>query len=76
MNDETFAAEIREREKRRRRKGLLWDIASVVFHVALFAAIILATPARDLLAERKKTMSKHSFVRVTTVSRRNTVPMS
>ena len=54
MNDARFADEIRERERVRRRREMLWNAASVAFHVALVAAIVWMTPARSLIAERKK----------------------
>ena len=54
MNDARFADEIRERERVRRRREMLWNAASVAFHVALVLAIVWMTPARSLLVERKK----------------------
>ena len=54
MNDARFADEIRERERVRRRREMLWNAASVAFHVALVAAIVWMTPARSLIAERRK----------------------
>ena len=54
MNDARFADEIRERERVRRRREMLWNAASVAFHVALVAVIVWMTPARSLIAERKK----------------------
>ena len=54
MNDARFADEIRERERVRRRREMLWNAASVAFHVALVAAIVWMTPARSLITERKK----------------------
>lgn len=54
MNDERFADEIRERERKRRRGEMLWNAASVAFHVALVLAVVWMTPARNLLAERRK----------------------
>ena len=54
MNDARFADEIRERERVRRRREMLWNAASVAFHVVLVAAIVWMTPARSLLVERKK----------------------
>ena len=41
MNARLFSDEIRERERRRRRKDLLWSVASFVLHVAVFAAIVM-----------------------------------
>ena len=63
MNARLFSDEIRERERRRRRKDLLWSVASFVLHVAVFAAIVMmslvfdkekkkANPAADLSADR------------------------
>ena len=54
MNDARFADELRERERVRRRREMLWNAASVAFHVALVAAIVWMTPARSLITERKK----------------------
>ena len=54
MNDARFADEIRERERVRRRREVLWNAASVAFHVVLVLAIVWMTPARSLLVERKK----------------------
>ena len=54
MNEARFADEIRERERQRRRREFWWNAASVAFHVALFGAIVLLTPARSLLVEKKK----------------------
>lgn len=54
MNETRFADEIRERERQRRRKEFWWNAASIAFHIALFGAIILLTPARSLLVEKKK----------------------
>ena len=54
MNDARFADEIRERERVRRRREMLWNAASVAFHVVLVLAIVWMTPARSLLVERKK----------------------
>ena len=54
MNGARFADEIRERERVRRRGEMLWNAASVAFHVVLVLAIVWMTPARSLLVERKK----------------------
>ncbi len=54
MNEARFADEIRQRERVRSRREMLWNAASVAFHVALFGAIVWMTPARSLLSERKK----------------------
>ena len=54
MNESRFADELRERERLRRRKEFWWNAASVAFHVVLFGAIVLLTPARSLLVEKKK----------------------
>lgn len=54
MNEARFADEIRERERVRRRREILWSAASVAFHVALVLAIVWMTPARSLITERKK----------------------
>ena len=54
MNEARFADELRERERLRRRKEFWWNAASVAFHVVLFGAIVLLTPARSLLVEKKK----------------------
>ena len=54
MNDARFADEIRERERVRRRREMLWNAASVAFHVVLVLAIVWMTPARSLITERKK----------------------
>ena len=54
MNDRLFSDEIRERMRKRRRKDLLWSVASFFLHVVLFGAIILLTPAKSLVFDEKK----------------------
>ena len=54
MNERLFSDEIRERERKRRRKDLLWSVASFFLHVALFGAIIMLTPVKSLVFEEKK----------------------
>ena len=54
MNERLFSDEIRARERRRRRKDLLWSVASFVLHVAVFAAIVLMTPVKSLVFEKEK----------------------
>lgn len=54
MNDELFADEIRRRERARRRKGPVWTVCSFVLHIAIFALIILLTPAKSLIFEPKE----------------------
>ena len=54
MDEKLFSDEIRERERKRRRGGLLWNIASFVLHVALFVAIVLLTPVKSLVFEEKE----------------------
>ena len=44
MNDARFADEIRERERVRRRREMLWNAASVAFHVALVAVLLSLQP--------------------------------
>ena len=54
MNARLFSDEIRERERRRRRKDLLWSVASFVLHVAVFAAIVMMTPVKSLVFDKEK----------------------
>ncbi len=54
MDGRLFSDEIRERESRRRRGGLVWNIASFLLHATLFAAIILLTPVKSLVFEEKE----------------------
>ena len=58
MNERLFSDEIRERERRRRRNGALWSVASFILHVALFAVIILMTPVKSLVFEDAKKAPK------------------
>ena len=53
MDEKLFSDEIRERERKRRRGGLLWNFASFVLHVALFVAIVMLTPVKSLVFEEK-----------------------
>lgn len=48
-----FSDEIRERERRRRRKEPLWSLASVLLHVAFVAVVILCTPVKKLVLPEK-----------------------
>lgn len=54
MNEKLFSDEIRERERRRRRKGLLWGGASFFLHAVLFCVIVLSTPVKSLVLDREK----------------------
>jgi len=54
MDAKLFSDEIRERERRRRRKDLLWSVASFALHVALFGAIVLLTPVKSLVFDKEK----------------------
>ena len=54
MDAKLFSDEIRERERRRRRKDLLWSVASFVLHVGVFAAIVLMTPVKSLVFDKEK----------------------
>ena len=54
MDTQLFSDEIRERERRRRRKDLLWSVASFVLHVGVFAAIVLMTPVKSLVFDKEK----------------------
>ena len=56
MDARLFSDEIRERERRRRRKDMLWNVASFVLHVAFFGAVVMMTPVKSLVfdTEAKK----------------------
>lgn len=54
MNGKLSSDEIRERERRRRRKGLWWNAVSFTLHCAVFAAIILLTPVKSAVFKPKK----------------------
>ena len=49
-----FSDEIRARERARRRKEPLWSVFSFLLHLALFAALVLCTPVRELLVPEQK----------------------
>ena len=54
MDERLFSDEIRERERKRRRKGLLWSVASFALHIAIFAAIVMMTPVKSLVFDKEK----------------------
>ena len=54
MHSKLFSDEIRERERRRRRKDLLWSIASFTVHIVIFGAVLLMTPVKSLVFEKEK----------------------
>ena len=54
MHSKLFSDEIRERERRRRRKDLLWSIASFTAHIVIFGAVLLMTPVKSLVFEKEK----------------------
>lgn len=54
MHSKLFSDEIRERERRRRRKNLLWSIASFTAHIVIFGAVLLMTPVKSLVFEKEK----------------------
>ena len=54
MDDKLFSDEIRERERKRRRKDLLWSVVSFVLHVVLFGAIVMLTPVKSLVFDKEK----------------------
>ena len=54
MDEKLFSDEIRARERRRRRGGLLWSVASFVLHCVFFLAIVLLTPVKSLVFEEKE----------------------
>ena len=54
MDAKLFSDEIRERERRRRRKDLLWSVASFALHLVVFGAIVLMTPVKSLVFEKEK----------------------
>lgn len=56
MNARLFSDEIRERERRRRRRGVLWGVASFVLHAAIFSAIVFMAPLKSL--DRAKARKK------------------
>lgn len=45
-----FSDEVRRRERARRRREPLWGFLSFLLHAALFAALVLLTPVRELVA--------------------------
>lgn len=53
MDARLFSDEIRERERRRRRKDMLWNVASFVLHVAFFGAVVMMTPVKSLLFDKE-----------------------
>jgi len=57
MDARLFSDEIRERERRRRRKGPLWSFASLALHVAVFTAIVMLTPVKSLVFDRERKKS-------------------
>ena len=54
MDAKLFSDEIRERERLRRRKNILWGVASFVLHIALFCVIVFLTPVKDLVFEKEE----------------------
>ena len=54
MDEKLFSDEIRARERRRRRGGLLWSVASFILHCVFFLAIVLLTPVKSLVFEEKE----------------------
>ena len=54
MDEKLFSDEIRERERKRRRKDLLWSLVSFVLHVVLFGAIVMLTPVKSLVFDKEK----------------------
>ena len=54
MDEKLFSDEIRERERKRRRKDLLWSVVSFALHVVLFGAIVLLTPVKSLVFEKEE----------------------
>jgi len=54
MDEKLFSDEIRERERKRRRKDLLWSVASFALHVVLFGAIVMLTPVKSLVFDKEK----------------------
>ena len=54
MDEKLFSDEIRARERRRRRGGLLWSVASFVLHCVFFLAIVLLTPVKSLVFKEKE----------------------
>ena len=54
MDEKLFSDEIRERERKRRRKDLLWSVVSFVLHVVLFGAIVMLTPVKSLVFDKEK----------------------
>lgn len=49
-----FADDIRRRERVRRRKDFLWSVLSFFVHAALFTAIVVFTPVRQIVIPEKK----------------------
>ncbi len=54
MDAKLFSDEIRERERRRRRKDLLWSVVSFALHIAVFAAVVMLTPVKSLVFDKEK----------------------
>ena len=54
MDEKLFSDEIRERERKRRRKDLLWSVVSFALHVVLFGAIVMLTPVKSLVFDKEK----------------------
>ena len=54
MDEKLFSDEIRARERRRRRGGLLWSVASFILQCVFFLAIVLLTPVKSLVFEEKE----------------------
>ena len=53
MDARLFSDEIRERERRRRRKDMLWNVASFVLHVVFFGAVVMMTPVKSLVFDKE-----------------------
>jgi len=54
MNERLFSDEIREREGKRRRRGVLWSVLSFALHLAFFSGVIFLTPVKSLVFEEQE----------------------
>ncbi len=54
MRERLFSDEIRERERKRRTRDVLWSVLSFALHLAFFGGVIFLTPVKSLVFEKEE----------------------